>query len=578
MPKDIPEGLKDFRNFLFLGWEHLGLPPPTPVQYDIAHYLQHGCSPEELRKHGPVDSSRLGVEAFRGVGKSWITGLLAAHDLLLDPEYAREMVVSANAPRAKKFMSFVRRLLDEWPLLQHLAPSRDQRDSITEGFDVRGAANAQAPSVMAIGITGQMTGARATRIIPDDIEIPKNSDTVVKRELLAEAVKEFDSVLAPGGKITYLGTPQTEESIYNTQLVKRGYRFRVWPARVPTKEKAEKYGSLLAPMIKDMIARGVPPGTPVEPSRFPEEELTRRELSLGRSTFALQFQLDTSLSDAEKYPLRCSDFVLFPSRGDMAPVKLVWAGGKDNADRDLPVVGFSGDRWYHPMWTSKDFDEFQGSMMAIDPSGRGQDELAYAVVKMLNGNLYLAEARGLTGGYTKENLEKLSYAAKRHKVKHIRAEANFGDGMFTALLGPVLHRIYPTTVEEVKHNVQKERRIIDTLEPVLNQHRLIVDPAVITEDYENYNDHPEERALQYSLFYQLTHITKEKGALVHDDRLDALAMAVAYWVEVLGKDDHNARAEFKRRQQAKIVEDYFSDLGKVVSLVDNTPTWMTTRR
>lgn len=562
MSADLDPRLKYFPNFLTLVWRHLNLPDPTPVQLDIAHYLQKG-------------GDRIGVEAFRGVGKSWITSALACHDLLWDHE-GRILVISANAKRAKNFTIFTRQLIEEMPLLQHLRPRRGQRDSV-ESFDIGPAPNHQAPSVAAVGITGQLTGNRATRIIPDDVEIPGNSDTVAKRENLAEQVKEFSSVLSPGGKITYLGTPQTEESIYNKIIIPRGYKFRVWPARVPSKERAEKYGDLLAPMIQKMIDDGVPAGTSVEPTRFPDRDLTARELDIGRSTFALQFMLDTSLSDAEKYPLRCRDLGVFSCSGTMGPVKLAWASASDTVVGDLPLMGFSGDRWHKPIFVSHDFTEWNGVAMAIDPNGRGKDELSYAIVKMLNGNLFLAEARGLTGGYVKENLEKLAQAAKRHQVKHIRIESNFGDGMFTALFQPVLSRIYPVTVDEIRHNVQKERRIIDTLEPVMNQHRLYVDPDVITTDAKNYNDHPEERAPQYSLFQQLTHITKDKGSLVHDDRLDALAMVVAYWVEVMGKDDYGAMVRHKQERFDRELESYYEQLKLPGALHGTGNTWVKRR-
>ena len=37
----LPEPFdKDFRYFLVLVWRHLQLPDPTPVQLDIAHYMQ----------------------------------------------------------------------------------------------------------------------------------------------------------------------------------------------------------------------------------------------------------------------------------------------------------------------------------------------------------------------------------------------------------------------------------------------------------------------------------------------------------------------------------------------------------
>lgn len=562
MSEPLHPKLYDFRNFLILVWRHLELPDPNPVQLDVGHYLQHG-------------GERIGVEAFRGFGKSWITGAFACWQLLVNNE-SRIMVVSANAQRAKDFTIFTRRLIEEVPLLQHLRPSAGQRDSM-DGFDVGPSSNHQSPSVKSVGITGQLTGSRASLIIADDIELVKNSDTVAKREILVGLVKEFDSVLMPGGRVIYLGTPQSEESIYTKGLPKSVYKFRIWPARVPTKQKAEKYDGLLAPMIQAMVDAAVAPGTPVEPVRFGDEELTKRELAQGRSVFNLQFMLDTSLSDAERYPLRCRDLGVFSCAGPMGPVKLSWASADDTVVKDLPVVGFSGDRWHRPIFVSKDFTDWQGVAMSIDPSGRGRDELSYAIVKMLNGNLFIAEVRGLVGGYTKENLEVLANAAKRHAVKHIRIESNFGDGMFTALFQPVLTRLYPVSVDEIRHNVQKERRIIDTLEPVMNQHRLFVDPDVVVTDYKNYNEHPEERATQYSLFYQLTHITKDKGSLLHDDRLDALAMAVAYWVEVMGKDDHNAMVSHKRAIFDKELESYYEQLKLPGGLNDTGDTWVRRR-
>lgn len=558
MTDTVDPRLRYFPNFLFLAWQHLGLGEPDIVQYDIAKFLAE-----------PGD--RKGVLAFRGVGKSWLTSTLVDHDLYCDHN-ARELIASANALRAKKFTQFTRRLIEEWPLLQHLRPRPDQRDSAQEGFDIGPAPNHQAPSCSAFGITSQLTGARATRIVGDDIEIPKNSDTVGKREALAEAVKEFDSVLSPGGKITYLGTPQSDESIYTKTLAPRGFQFRIWPARVPTLKKADGYGDMLAPMIRRMVDDKVPAGTPVVPSRFPDADLTRRELSIGRSTFALQFMLDTSLSDAERYPLRCTDFQTMDCRGALGPVKVSWASSPELALRDHPVMGFAGDRFYRPMYVSRDFTDWQGTVMTVDPSGRGQDEMSYAIVHMLNGNLFLADCKGLTGGYGKENLEALAQIAKRYGVKKIIIESNFGDGMFSALFRPVLSRIYDVSIEEVRHNIQKEKRIIDTLEPVMNQHRLIVDPNLIIEDAKNYNEHPEEKAHQYGLMYQLTHITRDKGSLLHDDRLDALAMAVAYWVEQMAKDDHGAVARHKQVRFDKELEEVYEVLGITNGLKESS-TW-----
>lgn len=556
----FPPALHDFRNFLFLVWKHLGLPPPTPVQYAIAEWLQHG-------------PRRKITLAFRGVGKSWVTAAFAVWLLGMNPE-ERIMVVSAGQDRATQFSIFVKRLIAEMDILEPLRPRDGQRTSMM-AFDVGLASNSQSPSVKSVGITGQITGSRATRIIADDIEVPSNSDTVLKRDKLAELIKEFDAVLVPGGTTDYLGTPQTEESIYYKRLPERGYQVRVWPARVPDTAGVEKYGGYLAPMIHEMIEKGAKPRTPVDPKRFNEEELTERELSYGRSGFALQFQLDPLLSDVERYPLKLKDFIVLPvAHSDVAPVKLSWGSSPDLMVQNLPLPGFTGDHWFRPFFVSKDWAPFQGAVMAIDPSGRGKDELGVAVVKMLNGNLYVTKVRGFLGGYVEKNLVALAEMARDQQVKHIVIEENFGGGMFAALFEPVLGRIYPCTIEEVHSSIQKEKRIIDTLEPVLNQHRLIIDEQLVKDDQENYNGHALERARDYQLLHQLTHITRDKNSLRQDDRLDALAIAVAYWVDQMRKDDRKAVSEHRQMMMEKEIREHLEfAIGKPVGSDRWIPMW-----
>ena len=127
----------------------------------------------------------------------------------------------------------------------------------------------------------------------------------------------------------------------------------------------------------------------------------------------------------------------------------------------------------------------------------------------------------------------------------ILIESNFGDGMFTELLKPYLRRIYPVTTEEVRHNIQKQKRIIDTLEPVMNQHRLVVSPKLIQDDYESTLDLSPEKQNQYRLFFQMTRLSREPNSLIHDDRIDVLSMAVSYWVMAAGVE---AKEHMKKRK------------------------------
>ena len=525
---NLETNVKNFKNFLYLAWKHLQLPEPTPIQYDIADYLQ---KPQK----------RIVIQAFRGVGKSWITSAYVCHQLLLNPQ-RNILVVSASKNRADDFSTFTQRLITEMPLLQHLQPRDDQRHSKIS-FDVSPARAAHAPSVKSLGVTSQLTGSRADLIIADDVESANNSQTQLMRDRLSETVKEFDAIIKPEvGRIVFLGTPQTEMSLYNS-LDERGFKTRIWTSLYPTKIQLINLGEKLAPTIKKAIADDPKlEGKPTDPLRFDETDLMEREASYGRSGFQLQFMLDTTLSDLNRYPLKLNDLILMSglSSWKEAPCKIQWASGSDqikSIDSDLPNVGLKGDYWVAPMYTSDEYAPFEGSVMSIDPSGRGADRTGYCILKMLHGVLYMTDCGALEGGYEKETLERISQLAKEHSVNYVVIESNFGDGMATALLKPVMAKIHPCSIEEVRHNIQKEKRIIDTLEPIFNQHRLVVAQEVIEKDFKQPIDH--------QLFKQITRITRDRGAIRHDDALDALSIAANYWVERMDRDQTLAFEEHK---------------------------------
>ena len=157
----------------------------------------------------------------------------------------------------------------------------------------------------------------------------------------------------------------------------------------------------------------------------------------------------------------------------------------------------------------------------------------------------MSPTSGIPGGYSQETLESLAKVAKNQKVNAVIIESNFGDGMFTELLKPIMTKVYPVSMEEVRHSIQKEKRIIDTLEPLMNQHKLVIDESLVEKDYRSTQHLTPEKALQYQLFYQMTRITRQKGSLAHDDRLDVLAIGVNYWVEQMAQ---NADDKIKSRK------------------------------
>ena len=278
-----------------------------------------------------------------------------------------------------------------------------------------------------VGISGQLAGSRADVIVADDIEVPNNSMTQGMRDKLSEAVKEFDAILKPDGRIIYLGTPQNQESLYN-KLPDRGYKVSIWPARIPeSQSKLVGYGRKLAPSHQQMLWLATLPLS-VNPQTLPASQiltLLEREASYGRSGFALQFMLDTRLSDAERYPLKVSDLIVMDIPTQEAPEKVSWSSDSQYIVEELPNVAFNGDHYHKPMFMSSEFVEYTGSVMSIDPSGRGKDETGYAVVKMLNGYLYVRRCGGIAGGYSEEALQKLAVIAKEEQVNEIIVRVNF---------------------------------------------------------------------------------------------------------------------------------------------------------
>jgi hypothetical protein len=533
-------GLHLFRNFMAEVWKHLGLPKPTPVQRSIADTLQF--APEQI-----INGDRLIVEAFRGVGKSWITAAFALFTLWLDSQ-KKILVVSASQPLADNFSIFCKALIADMPLLQHLRPRDDQRSS-NLAWDVGPATPDPAPSMKSAGITGQITGSRADLIIPDDIEVPKNSYTHVLRERLSELVKEFDAILKPGGRIVYLGTPQIEQTLYK-RLEQRGYVTRIWPVEIPS--DSSRYFGRLSPFVTKLIEQGAEPGTSIEPTRFGEADLLQRKASYGRAGFALQFMLDTTPSDIDAHPLKLRDLIVHDCDAKLGPVRLAWGGSRELVIEDLPAGGFDADLYHRAAWRAPEMTEWQGTVMAIDPSGRGTDETAYAIVRYLNGLLYLVDAGGFVDGFGVGTLSSIAAAAARHGVNYVIVEENFGGGMFAQLLKPHLIKQGGGMIDEEWNGWsrgQKEFRICDTLQPVLESHRLVIDRRVVERDLE-----VQASREAYSLVHQLTRMKRDKGALAHDDRVEALSMAVAYWTERMARDQDTAAEDHREEQRKKDLE------------------------
>lgn len=536
---------------------------PTKQQLGILNYLEHG-------------PDRQIITAYRGCGKSFLTGCYALWRLRRDPFREKILLVGATADKAQEISTWMLRLVKDIDILQCLQPAADGRGSVN-AWDVGPAIVDQSPSVRAVGILSpSLTGKRCTCAIADDIETLSNSITPLKQERLAAAITELEAIRKPEveGELPrqtiFLGTPHLESSLYLRLSRERNYAQRLWPARYPKPDDADEwdcYEGNLDPLIAAEVEEHPElAGEPTDPERFGHDELMRREMSMTRASVQLQFQLNCRLSTLDRYPIRLGDLIVMDLDGKALPEIVTWASGPDQRIQDLVCVGMGADRFYHRPMLAQGWIPQQDTwrcVMAIDPSGRGQDELAWCVVAELSGNFYVLESGGTTQGYAEEVLQTLAERAKRWNVTQVVVESNFGDGMFEALLAPVMNRVHPCGIEEMRVTQQKERRIVDTLAPVVQQHRLVVSSELIRKDYRD-AERDADNGHQRSLLFQMSRITTERGALARDDRIDALSIAVQFFTDAAAQDQRKQAAQRQQELMDWSVQSFLDETGASV--------------
>ena len=78
-------------------------------------------------------------------------------------------------------------------------------------------------------------------------------------------------------------------------------------------------------------------------------------------------------------------------------------------------------------------------------------------------------------------------------------------------------------------------------------------------DYKSNPDGAPEERLLYMLFYQMSRMCREKGAVKHDDRLDCLAQGVKYYTDALSISANEAIKERKREEWNSILQDFIEN-------------------
>lgn len=558
---------RDFRNFVYYIFTKVfGFECPSALQYDIADFMQNLPMAKDGIRRGQVQS-------MRGAGKTYLAVALALWFLYLDPDI-KILTLSSIDRKAKDFVALAATVIKESDLLQHLKPKlakngdveKDQKDNLL-GFNVGAITRpSKELSLQSYAIFGAFTGCHPDVIISDDIETPENSLTVGKRTKLLTKAYEYESLINPAGYIVHLGTPQSEDSAYS-KLEKSGYPIRRWPSEAPALEN-EGACANVSPWILGKLRSGeLTPGDPTYPERFNKDALLQKQAIYGPTMYALQMLLDTSLADKDRYPLKLRDLIVMDCHADMAPQQVVW--GTSNKLEYIDPQGLPGDCYFGPAHRDEKYLPYTTGVLYIDPKGRGADGVGYAVVKALNGTLYGLEAGQVAAGKGNDGasdaaMSKLARIALKWNIKKVVVESNFGDGMYTKLLAPIMAKINgPTAIEETHSKGQKELRILDVLEPLTAAHKLVVTPQVAGHD---------------GLMYQYTRIRRESGCLQHDDMIEALAAACAQLVDLVQIDASKRVIENAEAEKEQMVKDFKRGMMRLdfqgpTPKFTNTRTW-----
>jgi hypothetical protein len=524
----------------------------TPLQLDIALYLEFG------------PTYRM-IQAQRGQAKTTITACYAVWRIIHDPT-TRVLIVSSGSDMATEISNWIIQIIMGMDELECLRPDRSAGDRASvKAFDVHNELKGpeKSPSIACIGITSNMQGKRADVLIADDVESAKNSATEVQRSRLRHLTRDFTSICSTGD-IIYLGTPQSVDSIYNG-LPGRGFAIRIWPGRYPTDKEIKNYGPHLAPTIQEALAddprlaHGGGPmgdrGKPTDPQLLNEEILSVKEIDQGAAYFQLQHMLDTRLSDAQRFPLKAEKIIFMHVADKSAPLEINFQPGPGSVV-STPMGFPVADTYYRADSFGASFGAFQGCYMYVDPAGGGQngDETAYAITKFSAGRIFLVAAGGVPGGLDAGPIKQLTAIAERWKPFEIGIEKNYGNGALSSVWTPTLLKAHKCHIEDIWETGQKELRIIDVLEPVIGSGRLVVDIGLLSDDWEQCQKYPVEHRSSYSLFHQISRITRERGALFHDDRLDAVAGACRKWVDHLRQDEFKAQAKAATAAYANLMK------------------------
>ncbi len=448
---------------------------------------------------------RLLLMAFRSAGKSTLVGLFCCWLLYRNCDL-RILVLAADFTLAKKMVRNVKRIIERHPLTKNMKPPRlDQWAS--DRFTINRKLESRDPSMMAKGVSSNITGSRADIVICDDVEVPNTCDSAGKREDLRLRLGEISYVLTDSGVQLYVGTPHHYYSIY---------------ADIPREEIGEEF------VFLDGFKRFSLPILDDEGNSVWEEKYSLKDIE--------QIKRDTGVNKFESQMMLRSVNIM---EGRLNPDLLRFYDGKLEYCSILGELFIgqtkmvSASCWWDPAFGSAHGDNSVCAIMFADD----------------NGNFYLHHIEYIKideNDEADEATQQVRIVGKLSKEFYLPAiviEINGLGKFLPPMLYNELARINsPCRARGLPSTRSKDVRILESFDVVMAAGRLFV--------------HENIRKTPFIMEMREWRPGKSKG---HDDGLDAVAGAISMEPDRLerkygqarshswqkGAGQHNAKSEFE---------------------------------
>ena len=517
------------------------------LQYDPISDLEEDMIRFAMGFDTPPSSKTRIVKGYRMQGKTRIVSIGCSLWRMFRDVNRCVVFSSYSYSHAEKIASTVLECLQTTSFLRHMAPSPNGSSTKVrkDKYNLRGRIVNPQPSVMCLGLTGQKAGVRAHSVFADDMETEESASTLELRDKVEAKIDNFmtwmydnkpgaNTAIDPSEIILPSTSKHDDDSVYERLARRPNVAVRSYPIVYP---RPGETVNGLCPLLEKRLKANPSLANTVTTTRMTNEEAHGKLADVLPSTANREYRLLVGSSRSDAYPLRLDDLIIADWSIDRnrAPSTIVWGltdkDGKNTAIEDIVVTAPNNQVLRRPALRDPLWLPYESTKCFVDPSGRGGDKCGLAIVSYLAGFFYVKVCSGLQG--SSDSCDLIAQLCRDHGATELWFEKNADTTeTWRQFMRASLEKFrcepgehgYPDGwqcgVFDKHHQAQKEVRIIQTLRPIMQRHRLVIPRDVIAQ---------QEAQPEHELQYQLSRITEMKKCLREDGKVDALAGCISLW-------------------------------------------------